>query len=44
MLVVRPQPGQAGHLGAVKAAQLERLQNLLADDHFLGAIAVGERK
>ncbi len=39
VLVVRPQPGHAVTCG-VKLRSSERLQNLLADDHFFGAIAI----
>ena len=42
MLVVRPQPGHAATCG-VKLRRFERLQNLLADDHFFGAVAIRQR-
>ena len=42
VLVVRPQPGQAVTCG-VKLRMSERLQDLLADDHFFGAVAVRQR-
>ena len=43
VLVVRPQPGQAVTCG-VKLRSSERLQNLLADDHFVGAVAIRQRR
>ena len=43
MLVVRPQPGQAVTCG-VKLRSPEGLQDLLGDDHFVGAVAIGKRR
>ena len=37
--MVRPQPGHAATCGR-EGPQLERLQDLLADDDFFGAIAI----
>ena len=38
VLVVRPQPGHARHLGQERA-QAQRLEHLLRDAHLLGAVA-----
>ena len=43
VLVVRPQPGQAVTCG-VKLRSPSDLQNLLGDDDFVGAVAIGQRR